>query len=123
VNVIEKLPWYFNLCRPLFRVPSPGSAIKAMYLTHLEVERELPPTERRKLFAELFGFMATQAWDKEWHMVSFCDFPSVRLGDGLRGFFKQEVPMKLFTVRPAGAGQLAVDSKAREEPGFEIALV
>ena len=68
--------------------------------------------------------MADEAWNRDWHMVSFCDFPSLGLGDSLkRRFLTQEVPMKLFTVRHPAAKALELDSRSREEPGFEIALV
>jgi hypothetical protein len=95
-----------------------------MYLTHLEVERELPAEERRALFGALFDFMAKDAWQRDWHMVSFCDFPALRLRSALKSrYLLQEVPMKLFTVRHAGAQALQLDPKSCEEPGFEIALV
>jgi hypothetical protein len=124
VNVIEKLPWYFNLLRPLVRVPDPGSALKTMYLTHLEVERTLEAPERRTHFVELFSAMADQAWNPDWHMVSFSDFPSLGLGRALsKRFLAQEIPMKLFTVRDPASPALELDSDSREEPGFEIALV
>ncbi|HUP58216.1 MAG TPA: hypothetical protein VM598_12235, partial [Bdellovibrionota bacterium] len=59
-----------------------------------------------------------------WHLVSFCDFPSASLAQGLKGrWLVQSVPMKLFTVRHADARPLALDSRSMEEPGFEIALV
>jgi hypothetical protein len=124
VNVIERLPWHFSLYRPLIRFPKIGSPLKAMYLTHLEVERTRPAAERRALFAGLFDWMSAQAWERDWHMVSFCDFPTLGMGDSLKGrFLTQEVPMKLFTVRHVDAEPLELMKRDREEPGFEIALV
>jgi hypothetical protein len=123
-NVIEKLPWHFGLYRPFVRFPRQGEALRAMYLTHLEIDRELPASDRAKLFALLFESMAEEAWDPSWHLVSFCDFPSASLAQGLKGhWLLQSVPMKLFTVRHADVPALVLDSRSMEEPGFEIALV
>jgi hypothetical protein len=124
VNVIERIPWYYQLYRPLAPVPRSGEVLRVMYLTHVGIDRELPAAERRECFGALFDHMAIHAWDPAWHMVSFCDFPSSDFQNALRGrYLLQTIPMKLFTVRPSNSQPLDLEQESRAEPGFEMALV
>ena len=127
VNIVERLPWYFNLARPFLKVPQPGTALGAVYLTHLAIRRSLSTADRKDVFRRLFRFYYEGFRDPLAHLFSFCDFPEMAFHESLQGirggFLIQKIPMTLFTVRHTHSRAEALDPETCREPGFEIALV
>jgi len=123
VNVVEKIPFYFQFYRPLINVPRMGTSLDTLYLTHLEVDQKLPRDSRQKIFRALFDFFYSSEIrrQKMWHMISFCDYPATSFKEGLKGYLVNAIPMKLFNVRHREHARLDIKDKA--EVGFEIALV
>ncbi len=123
-NVVEKIPFYFNLYRPLIKVPKRGSEIKTLYLTHLEVDLELAQSDRVEIFKDLLATVYQETMIlSAWHMLSFCDFKSNGFANSLGVYLTNRIPMRLFSVTHGEPALENNQNSANPEVGFEIALV
>ena len=120
-NIIERVPWYLTVLRPILRIPRQGQAVYANYLTHLEIDPSLGSADRRRVFSALFRYYYAHHRDRTAHVVSFCDYSATRFHEGLGGFVLQKIPMTLFSVAHVDSHEQSIDGC--EEPGFEMALV
>ncbi|MEP6692955.1 MAG: hypothetical protein ABJD07_17490 [Gemmatimonadaceae bacterium] len=110
--------------RAPLRVPRAGEALRMLYLTHLAFAAHTTADARRRDVAAMLGVVFDQWRDAPWHCAALCDFDAWRLGDALRGYVQQTVPITVYAVVPPKMPRAAARAMgAGRPPAFEMAMV
>ena len=121
-NVIDRLPLSLRVLRPFLPVPHQGEAVRSLYLTHLTFRHELSVLEKESVSGAFLKLYAEKR-SPDLHMISFCDFPALKLHACLRDYLKQTIPMSLYVVRSRSSQPEKWSPEELLSPGFEIGLV
>lgn len=122
-NKVLRVPAYFKLLKPFLNLPEAGENLNILYLTHMALSNSHTPKKQQEVFQNLLSyFYQYHESVHEYHMVSFCDYPSCKLSEALKSqYISSSIPMKLFTVRHKNKPLLSLNQSATY--GFEMALV
>ncbi|UJR81094.1 hypothetical protein [Sandaracinus amylolyticus] len=103
-----------RVLEPWIRVPKDGETMKILYLTHLEAERP-------DVLRAMIDLVRERTRDERAHFVALPEYAQFALGDALRPYVVESVPITLYSVHAPGfdGAPIALD----RAPGFEMALV
>lgn len=125
--VVEQLPLAqqalrlaFNALAPAFGRPpisAPGSALRDVYLTHLQVRQRNP---------QVFAALLDVAWAQlrgQYALMQLCLYDADPLWSAMGRYRALSMPMDLYTLPCNGSGPGFTPEPAPAIPGFEIYLV
>ena len=109
---------------PRLRIPQAGEPLRIAYLTHLTFADRLAASDRPLVFRAMLDALCDTWHQTDWHCLAVCDFNAWRLGQALRGFVQETVPITVYEVVPPGRPHPSPTSLcAAGPPAFEMALV
>lgn len=106
------------------KVPRPGETIDMLYLTSLELDKDLTAAQRLHVFDKLLSSLYKSGLPKNYHIVSFCDYSKQSLLEVVDGQYMYDTtPVLLYQLHAPEGTEIYREADMSLPPGHEMVLM